>query len=129
MKLALGIVATLAVWGCSQGDASRSPMAPDLTTIAPSTSLFVMVVDAHTSSCIVGATVQVVRGQRLGESLTQTTPCGAWDYGGEIQFKDLTPGVEMTLRASAPGYTSHELSVVPRPQVVLLTPGRIPTPE
>jgi hypothetical protein len=46
-------------------------------------------------ACIVGATATVVRGQRLGQSITQT-PCDAWAYGGGFVYKDLTPGVEMT---------------------------------
>jgi hypothetical protein len=63
--------------------------------------------------CIVGATVEVVRGQSLGPSITQTTPCDAWGYYGGVVFNDLTPGVEMTIRASAIGYAAQERTVVP----------------
>ena len=89
-----------------------------------------VVVDNETGDCIVGATVQVVRGQRLGESVTQTKPCmNSWDYDYEsaFVFKDLAPGVEMTLRASASGYTPLEKTVIPLPgaQVVPFTPSRI----
>jgi hypothetical protein len=86
-----------------------------------------MVVD-EAGVCIVGATVQVVRGQSLGQSITQTTPCDAWAYDGGVVFKDLTPGVEMTLRASASGYAAQETTVVPSsgPQMaVLFTPSRL----
>jgi hypothetical protein len=73
----------------------------------------------ETGACIVGATVQVVRGQGLGQSITQTTPCDAWGYDGGVIFKDLTPGVEITIRASASGYAAQERTVFPSagPQV------------
>jgi hypothetical protein len=86
-----------------------------------------MVVD-ETGVCIVGATVQVVSGQGLGQTITQTTPCDAWAYDGGVVFRDLTPGAEMTLRASAPGYATQEKTVVPSlgPQMaVLFAPSRI----
>jgi hypothetical protein len=47
--------------------------------------------------CIVGATVHVVRGQGLGQHITQSTPCDAWAYDGGAVFRDLTPGVEITV--------------------------------
>jgi uncharacterized protein (DUF39 family) len=85
-----------------------------------------MVID-ETGVCIVGATVQVVRGQGLGQNITQSTPCAAWDYDGGFVFRDLAPGVEMTLRASAPGYTAEEKTVVPAlgsQTAILVTPVR-----
>jgi hypothetical protein len=91
------------------------------------TALYALVVDEN-GSCIVGATLEVVRGQGLGQSATQTEPCGAWDYGAEVVFKGLTPGVEMTLRASAAGFAQQEKNVVPSlgpQQAVLFTPARI----
>ncbi len=86
-----------------------------------------MVVD-ETGVCIAGATVQVVRGERLGATLTQTTPCDAWAYDGGFVLTDLTTGVEVTLRASAPGYAEQEKTFIPTsgPQMaVFLTPLRI----
>jgi hypothetical protein len=135
VKFALTILATVALLGCAQENAQRLPTAPDppLPTASPappgssSTFLWAMVVDA-TGVCIVGATVEVVRGQGLGQNITQTTPCDAWAYDGGVLFKELTPGVEMTLRASASGYASKERTVVPSsgPQMaVLLAPSRI----
>jgi hypothetical protein len=78
-------------------------------------------------ACIVGATVQVVRGQGLGQSITQTTPCDAWGDDGGVVFKDLTPGVEMTLRASASGYVAQEKIVVPNgaQRALLFEPSRL----
>jgi len=133
MKFTLTILATLSLLGCSQGNTQPSPTAPSplVTTSAPTadslTSLWGMVVD-ETGVCIVGATVQVVRGQGVGQGITQTTPCDAWAYDGGVVFRDLTPGVEMTLRASASGYAALERTVVPSlgPQMaVLLAPSRI----
>jgi hypothetical protein len=63
--------------------------------------------------CIDGGTVEVVGGQRLGERISQETPCSAWDYSGGFVFRDLTPGVEMVIRASAPGYAPLVKSVTP----------------
>ena len=70
--------------------------------------------------CIDGATVQVVRGQRVGQSVAQTTPCDAWSYGNGFALDDLMPGIEMTLRASARGWSTCEKTVVP-PTTVIIT--------
>jgi uncharacterized protein (DUF39 family) len=43
----------------------------------------------------------------------QETPCDVWGYGGGFVFKELSPGVEMTLRASAPGWSTQEKTFVP----------------
>ena len=63
--------------------------------------------------CIPGATFTVVSGQSyVGEVITQQTPCGVWDYGDVgIMLRRLTPGVAMTLRASAAGYLTVERTV------------------
>ena len=55
----------------------------------------------------------MVGGQGVGQSVRQTTPCDAWSYDNRFQFKDLTPGVEMTLRASAPGWNTLMKTVIP----------------
>jgi hypothetical protein len=120
VKLALVTFMTLILSGC------QSTLAP-----APGDYGWVwgVVVDDETGDCIVGATVQVVRGQRLGESVTQTESCGdSWEYDFVgFAFEDLAPGVEMTLRASASGYTPHEKTVIPSAggPALVLTPSRI----
>jgi len=85
---------------------------------------------ADSGVCIDGATVTVVRGQALGRSITQTTPCDAWAYDGGFSFTDLTPGVEMTIRATAPGYNAREMTLVPwsggQHMAVLFELSRIP---
>jgi hypothetical protein len=64
--------------------------------------------------CIPGATFTVVSGQSYaGEVITQQTPCAVWDYGDVgIVLRRLTPGVAMTLRASAAGYVTVERTVL-----------------
>jgi hypothetical protein len=44
--------------------------------------------------------------------MMQETPCTWWDGPGFV-FTDLIPGVEMTLRASAPGWSTEEGTFVP----------------
>jgi len=63
--------------------------------------------------CIEGATVRVVLGQAAGQSSAQITPCDVWGYSGGFAFANLTPGVEMTLQASARGYSVYEKKVFP----------------
>jgi Carboxypeptidase regulatory-like domain len=131
MKFAVMVVGSLTLLGCSQssptGPDQPVPTASPAPTPSSSTWLWGMVID-ETGACIVGATVEVVRGQSLGQSITQTTPCGAWDYDGGVVFRDLTPGVEMTLRASASGYAAQEKTVIPSlgpKMAVLFAPSRI----
>ena len=73
-----------------------------------------MVIPVGSGVCIKNATVEVVRGQRTGETITQE-PCDVWDFGGGFELKNLTPGVEMTLRASAPGYVTKDFVITPVP--------------
>jgi len=127
MKTALTILSTLTLLGCSPENVQRLPTTPELPPNQPPNQpvspvwLWGMVV--HDSGiCIDGATVTVVRGQSLGQSITQTTPCDAWAYDGGFVFNNLTPGVEMTLRTSAVGYAPVEKTVVPSlgPQTALI---------
>jgi hypothetical protein len=71
------------------------------------------IVIEHSGNWVEGAIVEVVSGQALGQKVTQSTPCDHWGYSGGFIFKDLTPGVAMTLRASAPGWGTQEKIVVP----------------
>jgi hypothetical protein len=63
--------------------------------------------------CIEGATVEVVGGPvLLGQKATQTTPCDLTRFSGGFMFDEAVPAaIEMTLRASAPGYVSQEQTV------------------
>ena len=65
-------------------------------------------------TCIPGARVEIVRGQGLGRSLTQSTlGCDWWDPDYAATFDGLNVGEELTLRASASGYAAKEINVVP----------------
>jgi hypothetical protein len=127
MKTALTILSTLTLLGCSPENVQRLPTTPELPPNQPPNKpvspvwLWGMVVHDH-GGCIDGATVTVVRGQSLGQSITQTTPCDAWAYDGGFVFNNLTPGVEMTLRTSAVGFAPVEKTVVPSlgPQTALI---------
>lgn len=103
----------------SRGTARLSMIASPLNAPSPPSPvpsppgfLWVMAVDGS-GICVADATVEVVRGQGVGQIATQSTPCAIWDYDGGIFFLGLTPGVEMTLRASAPGYAAQEKTVTP----------------
>jgi hypothetical protein len=119
-KLAAITLASLIVYGCSWEGAEHLPTAPDTTATTPTppptpgalTWLWGMVIDSN-GACIVGARVEVVAGQGLGQVIEQRTPCGAWDYDGGFEFRELTPSVAMTLSASAPGWTVQEKTFVP----------------
>ena len=132
MKVALVTLVTLILLGCSQQSSQGVPTAPGPVQTAapvPTPSAFAsfwgMVVD-ETGVCIVGATLEVVRGQGAGLSFTQTAPCDVWSYDGGVVLMDLTPGVEMTFRAYAAGYAAQEKTIVPSgTQAVLFTPSRI----
>ena len=63
--------------------------------------------------CIQGAVVEIVGGQGVGRRMTQTDPCSWWDPGEGFIFTDLVPDVELTIRASAAGFTSKESTVKP----------------
>ena len=56
--------------------------------------------------------------------------CDVWSLGGAY-FKGLTVGVEMTVRASAPGYLAQEITVMPTQGTLrgtVITLPRIQTP-
>ena len=72
-----------------------------------------MVLLADNGICVEGATIQIVGAQGAGEAIPQKTPCDAWGYDGGLLLNDLTPGVEVTLRAAATGYTPREMSFLP----------------
>lgn len=65
--------------------------------------------------CIDSASVRVVQGQALDRSAAQRTPCDGPAGTGGFVLNDLTPGLPMTIRATAPGYLSLDKTITPAP--------------
>ena len=140
MKLALVMLTLAALSGCAEMRSPTGPAAPPVQTPAPdpgsaptsppprvSAWVWVMVVD-DSGLCIDKATVRVIAGQQVGASATQVQDgtCDAWWFGG-VEFRNLIPGLPMTLRVSAPGYLDVDVTVIPTTggqQAVLVTPPR-----
>ena len=61
--------------------------------------------------CIGGATVRLVSDQGEGPQLVQES-CEVMVFGG-FTYLDLTPGVAITIRASALGYATKDTTFVP----------------
>jgi hypothetical protein len=126
MKFAFISLITLTLVGCSGESAPPFLTAPDPpvpTTPGPParpttlTFLPVVVIEkGGEGACIPGATVEIVRGQGLGRSVTQTSAwvCSYWDPDYEASFDRLNAGEELTLRASASGYEAKQLTVIPK---------------
>ena len=121
MRFALGLLSTM-IFACSTG----VPTSPNIV-VATTGSFAVVVVDS-TGACIPGATVQVVGGPGIGQTVTQSTSCSAWGPDDNMVFKGLTPNAELTLRASASGYLPQEKKVVASEgaRTVEFEPARIP---
>ncbi len=119
MRFPLIVFAALIVFGCSSTE--RTPTGPSSDPQpAPSppqgslTSFWGLVIPDASDYCVTNARIEVVGGQRTGETFTQVTPCDVWDMGGGgVYIENLTPGVEMTLRASAPGYITKDFVITP----------------
>jgi hypothetical protein len=130
MRYTRTLFCVFAIAGCAGEDIQRPPVTK-VPPVAPVTSaptppapaapragenapgvIWVMVVDPS-GLCIDDATVQVVSGQRVGPSVVQDADCDAWGYGGGVLFEDLTPGIEMTIRATAPSGRFEEKTVMP----------------
>jgi hypothetical protein len=107
MKFAFLAVTAFAAISCS------APAAP---TLLPPTKGWILAFAVEPGgACIDGATFEVVSGQGpVGSVFPQDPRCDAWAYGGGVYFADLILSVPMTLRASAPGYTTVEKAVTPR---------------
>jgi hypothetical protein len=73
-----------------------------------------MVFPGISDICLPEATVEVIVDGTVIQSGRQKAPCSVWDYGADegILFEHL-PVVQLTLRASAPGYVTGEITVTP----------------
>ena len=106
--------------GCSDASEQRFPTYP--TSIEPTVpavtptpqpaigSIAGFVIDAF-DECIIGARVEMIDGPQAGTSFVQTV-CGFWDYGDDLgySFHNLPLGITVTIRATAEGYKSSEIS-------------------
>ena len=120
MSYARTVLAALALAGCVGDDWPDVPTGPAVPPSAPApppapapsagVSLLGVVVEAS-GLCIYGATVRLVDGAAVGDSVVQRLPCGAWDGPG-FELKGLAAGVAVTIRASAPGYVAKDVTVV-----------------
>ena len=148
MRFALPILTTLALLGCSSADSvptapspspavstpspiapvSRAPNPPAPTSGATASFWAIVVPEGGSGVCIVGAKVEIVAGQAIGQSGTMPEVCDVWWVNGAF-FKGLTVGVAMTVRASAPGYLAQEMTVMPTPDPGPLTATVIKLPR
>lgn len=117
MKLTVVLLAGVVVSACSVATPTSPDYRPPLATPPPqpSNNLVALwgIVVTPSGVCIEGATVEVVGGPvLLGQKATQTTPCDLTRFSGGFMFDEAVPAaIEMTLRASAPGYVSQEQTV------------------
>ena len=121
MRFAPIFLVTLSLFGCSgerPGPLFPTPApsvpAPPTPVPPPRTDGRVgVVVIQDTGGCVSRATVEIVRGYGVGRSLMQADGCSWWDPDYGAVFYNLVAGEEVALRASAPGYTAAEKTVVP----------------
>jgi hypothetical protein len=128
------VLAALILAGCTAGDSQRPPVTPSIpvTPVAPAAPtpppppappaptpgseqlgmIWVMVVE-RSGVCIRGATVQIMTGPSAGPSIEQDAECDAWSYSGGVEFHNLAPGVEVTIRATTPSGGVQEKAVSP----------------
>jgi len=95
---------------CNHEHSPTSPTIPPTSTQPPSNQnglVWGYVFDSATGGCLQGATVEVIAGPHIGQQSFQKD-CD-FDIGQGYSFV-LPAGESLTLRASAPGYTSQEKS-------------------
>jgi hypothetical protein len=132
------MLTALALLGCSSGESapptaptasvSPAPNPPAPTPGATASFWAIVVPQGRGGVCIVGAKVEIVAGQAIGQSGTMPEACDVWWVNGAF-FRGLTAGVEMTVRASAPGYFAQEITVLPTPDPGPLTATVIRLPR
>lgn len=105
MRYTAMLLAAATLLGCGSEGAGPSAVT------ALRVGLWGMVVDTD-GRCIAGASVRLVSSEGEGQPVVQETPCDVWDGYG-FTFRDLTPGVAVTIRATAPGYATKDTTVVP----------------
>lgn len=111
------VAAILIQVGCG-GSRSDLPTAPSsialpTPTASSTATLRATVVERDTGTCLEGALVEVVSGQRAGQTFIQETPCDGREDRGGVTIADLTAGVPMRLRVSATGWRTQETTIAP----------------
>jgi hypothetical protein len=100
--------------GC--GDtAAPLPQSPPSTPAPTAESGYIwgFVIGAGGSgACVRGGVVEIVDGPGTGRKSAQADGCGAWDYSGGYEFRNLPMGATVTLRATAPGYEPQDRELV-----------------
>lgn len=93
------------------GDSTGTGSGSDVQLGSGPAFIWVLVL-APSGACIPGGTIYVVGGPAAGRTFLQDSDCTAWAYSGGVLFRGLSVGATMTLRASAPGYSSVEKTAV-----------------
>ena len=123
MRFALLAVVIFTLAGCSREGslptvpAIPAPTGPSSDPAKPSELTFVWVVvieEAGSGGCIRNASVEIVSGPGLGSRIEQNDDCSYWDPDYAALFQGLPAGANVKLRASAPGYATKELTVIPK---------------
>ena len=116
----IAIFVAVSLSGCS----TQTPTTPSShAAAAPSPSLprsVSGIVTNASGACIAGVMGEVIAGQALGQKSAQLGPCDHWWPFTGFAFSNLTPGVPLTIRATAPGYLAKEMTVTPDLQPVEL---------
>lgn len=122
--LAIVMALPLLVCACMHEGPTVGPTPQESPGLATAAAVGGAVIDQSTAQCIANATVEVVSGPLAGTRQTQKAPCDAWNPYGFV-VGGLPPGVAVTLRGSAPGYGSAQITVVPSGHAALLELPRI----
>jgi hypothetical protein len=73
----------------------------------------VVIEEGGSGACLRHATVEIVSAPRHGSRIEQNNECSYWDPDYEAVFRRLPTGESVSLRASAPGYVTKELTAFP----------------
>ena len=118
------LLATGVVSGCTSQSLPTAPAATQNQTPAPvvpeTPSVSGMIIEPS-GACVANATVEVIAGQAVGDKAVQKGLCSHWDPYDGFVFKNLTPGIPLTLRISAEGYVTTIVTLPPTltPWIVL----------